>query len=29
LADGVKNKEKEQEVKVLDLAEMLAQDMGL
>ena len=29
IADGVKNKEKEQDVNVLDLAEMLAKDMGL
>ena len=29
IADGVKNKEKEHDVNVLDLAEMLAKDMGL
>jgi Fe-S oxidoreductase len=29
MSDGVKNKEKENEVKVYDLAEMLAKDMGI
>ncbi len=29
LSDGIKNKEKEQEIKVLDLAEFIASDMGL
>jgi hypothetical protein len=29
MSDGVKNKEKEHEVKVYDLAEMLAKDMGI
>ncbi|HCB45674.1 MAG TPA: CoB--CoM heterodisulfide reductase, partial [Algoriphagus sp.] len=29
MTDGVKNKEKENEVKVYDLAEMIAKDMGI
>lgn len=29
MADGVKNKEKESDVKVVDLAELIAKDQGL
>jgi hypothetical protein len=29
LSDGIKNKEKEQEVKVLDIAELIAKSEGL
>jgi Fe-S oxidoreductase len=29
MTDGVKNKEREAEVKVYDLAEMIAKDMGI
>ncbi|MCC5936078.1 MAG: (Fe-S)-binding protein [Lunatimonas sp.] len=29
LSDGIKNKEKEQEIKVMDLAEIISQDQGL